>query len=175
MKRFLLLPLICAMLLALCSGQTAQAAGVSLADGMSPAEFAQFANEIFEDPRLVSAPTYNERASEAAGSTVFSARTKNGAAAFFHMNGDDLSYLKIRFDEDNEAQMDDMSGLSIAAYYAAGMEDDEITWLQKKGKSRLSSNTFTYRGYCASAERTIIKRLVFNGTDSFATVYAVSD
>ncbi|WP_338623511.1 hypothetical protein [Selenomonas sp. TAMA-11512] len=79
--------------------------------------------------------------------------------------------MKMTFDEDNEEQLDDTSSLSVTAYYAAGMADDEITALQKKRMIR-QGHTFTYRAYCASAERTIIKRLVFNGTDSSATIFA---
>lgn len=65
-----LLPLLCAILLAVCSGRTAQAA-VALADGVNPAEFAQFANEIFEDPHLISTLLYNARASDLQNTPFF--------------------------------------------------------------------------------------------------------
>ena len=72
----LLLPLICAMLLALCGGRTAQAfAAMPLIDNVSPAEYVEFVNTFLENPTFMGAPTYDSGASRLAGHDVYTSRT----------------------------------------------------------------------------------------------------
>ena len=168
----LLLPLICAMLLALCGGRTAQAfATMPLIDNVSPAEYVEFVNTFLETPTFMRAPTHDLGASRLAGHDVYTSRTQNGTIVQLHAEGENISYLNITFNEDNDDAVHDVSSLSVATYIACDMSESEINAIIDM-ESVQEGNSFTDSIYCSAAQRMITSRTVLDGTNSTVVLSA---
>ena len=168
----LFLPLICAMLLALCGGRTAQAfAAMPLIDNVSPAEYVEFVNTFLENPTFMRAPTHDLGASRLAGHDVYTSRTQNGTIVQLHAEGENISYLNITFNEDNDDAVHEVSNMSVATYIACDMSESEIDAIIDM-ESVQEGNAFTDSIYCSAAQRMITSRTVLDGTNSTVVLSA---
>ena len=168
----LFLPLICAMLLALCGGRTAEAfAAMPLIDNVSPAEYVEFVNTFLENPSFMRAPTHDLGASRLAGHDVYTSRTQNGTIVQLHTDGENIFYLNATFNEDNDDAVLDVSSLSVATYIACDMSESEINAIIDM-ESVQEGNAFTDSIYCSAAQRMITSRTVLDGTNSTVVLSA---
>lgn len=165
MKKILLLPLICAMLLAFCGGRSAHAFATPLIDSVSPAEYVNFVNKLLENPSFLSTPVYDTDASQLAGHDVYTTHTANNVIVSLHTDEENLSYMNITFDEDSENALGDVSSLTVATYIACGMTEDEAGAIIAM-ESVQEGNAFVDRGYCSATQRMITERSVFDGASS---------